>query len=469
MRRIPILLCGLLLPHAALEAREPTELEQLYLEIVNRARLDPNAEVVRLSGLDWGPEGSPTAPDLNEGLTAGTISSTAKPPLAFDTRLMDSASDYADFLLATEQFSHTAKGTATSRMEAAGFPFSGSFSTGENLAITSSTGPHPVNAERVEEQHAGLFIDGDVPGRGHRTSLMNASFREVGIAIRADSDTQSIFGPNFNDVVSAQNFVTTTGRIFVTGVLYDDFNTNGFYDPGETAGIIDLTVKTLGGTTVATGRSFGSGGYSINLAGVPAGNYEIFGEDSLGDVKVRSLVWGGTVNVKVDFVNPNFLAAPVLSSPYLPDARIGLTQNSFTGNDLYQDTASGQSVRQTAKNSRPLTFHARVENDGSLSDFIRTTGSRGNRFFRVSYLRQSGVNLVNVTASLLTGKVDNLATGAEAAYRISIQAQKPALGKKKGIVVSLRSVSGAEAARIDRINAIVANKTKKPKKKSKAR
>lgn len=379
---------------------------------------------------------------------------------------MDSASDYADLLLANEKFQHNFNGTPTSHMIAAGFPFSGSFSTGENLAITSSTGPHPVNLDRVDEQHEGLFIDGDVSGRGHRRSIMESNFREVGIAIRADSDTQSIFGAGFNDVISVQHFVRSTGRIFVTGVLYDDMNTNGFYDPGETAGIIDLAVKTTGGTTVATGRSFGSGGYSINLDGVAAGNYELFATDPLGDVRVKPFVWAGTQNVKVDFVDPNFLADPVLSTPRQPDARIGLTLTSFTGNDVYQDTASGQVVRQTAKNSRSLTSHARIENDGSLSDFVRTTGSRGSRFFRVTYLRQSGVNLVNVTASLLTGKVDNLAPGAEASYRISIQPQKPALGKKKGISVSLRSVSNAEPARADRVNVIVANKTKKPKKKA---
>lgn len=421
-----------------------------------------------MSGEKWGdePNTNPATPDLNEGLTAGTISATAKPPLAFDTRLVDSASDYSDFLLATQQFSHTAQGTPTERMIAAGFPFSGSFSTGENLAITAFSGAHPVNLDRVNKHHQGLFIDGEVPGRGHRISLMNANFREVGIAIREDANGVSMFGTGFTDALSTQHFVRSGTRIFVTGVLYKDLNTNGFYDPGESSGIIDLRVETNGGTVLATGRSFGSGGYSINMAGVPAGNYFLIGKDSLDVEDSEPFVWGATQNVKVDFVNPDFIAAPVLSTPYLPDAGISLTESGFTGNDVYQDSAAGQALRQNAKNTRPLTWHTKVENDGSLSDFVTTTGTRGSRFFRVSYFTKVGSNQTNVTASLLTGVVDNLATGAERTYKISVQALKPALGKKTGLTVALRAVSGAESSRVDRVNAVVINKTKKPKRKA---
>lgn len=54
MRTFPLLICGILMPAAALQAREPTDLEQYYLELVNRARANPNGEVTRLSGEIWG-------------------------------------------------------------------------------------------------------------------------------------------------------------------------------------------------------------------------------------------------------------------------------------------------------------------------------------------------------------------------------------------------------------------------------
>lgn len=463
-RLTSILTAGLVLPVAVLPAREPTSLEQYYLELVNRARANPTAEVTRLAGKTWGDNGSPAAPDLNEGLAANTIAAAAKPPLAFDTRLIDSASNYTNFLLANEKFSHTASGTPTSRMIAAGFPFSGSFSTGENLANTASTGPHPVNVERVEEHHDGLFIDGNVPGRGHRITLMNANFREVGIAIQADFDGQSFWGPGYNEVISTQNFATSGNRVFVTGVLYTDLNTNGFYDPGESAGIIDLRVVNTGGSTLASGRSFGSGGYSINMSGVAPGSYRLVGRDSFGFEKSENFVWGGTQNVKVDFVNPGFLAPPVFSTPYRPDATIGLSPSRLTGNDVYQNTTTGQAVRQVARTTRPLTWHARVQNDGSSSDFIRTTGTRSNRYFRVTYLRRVGTRDVNVTASVTTGLRDNLSAGVSSSYRVLIQPLKPALGRRNGITVALRAQSSAEPARIDRVNAVALNSTKKPKK-----
>ena len=52
-----------------------TAQEQLVLELINRARLDPAAEAARF-GIA-----------LNEGLPAGTISTAAKQPLAMDDAL----------------------------------------------------------------------------------------------------------------------------------------------------------------------------------------------------------------------------------------------------------------------------------------------------------------------------------------------------------------------------------------------
>ena len=53
---------------------QPTAFEQYFLELVNRARLDPAAEAARL-GIG-----------LNDGLAAGTITTAAKAPLAFNPR-----------------------------------------------------------------------------------------------------------------------------------------------------------------------------------------------------------------------------------------------------------------------------------------------------------------------------------------------------------------------------------------------
>ena len=58
---------------------DPTDYEQLLLELVNEARADPLAEAARL-GID-----------LNEGLAAGRIGAEPKPPLAFHPQLIEAA------------------------------------------------------------------------------------------------------------------------------------------------------------------------------------------------------------------------------------------------------------------------------------------------------------------------------------------------------------------------------------------
>ena len=50
----------------------PSAAEQYFLELINRARANPAAEAARL-GIS-----------LNEGLAGGTITASAKPPLAFN-------------------------------------------------------------------------------------------------------------------------------------------------------------------------------------------------------------------------------------------------------------------------------------------------------------------------------------------------------------------------------------------------
>jgi len=452
-----------LLATTFLAAREPSSLEQYYLELVNRARANPNAEVTRLSAETWGDTGSPAAANLNEGLAPGTISAAAKPPLAFDTRLIDAASDYSDLLLANEAFTHTYAGTTPkSRMTAAGFPFVPSWGTGENLALTTANVPNPVDSDRVEEHHMNLFIDGDVPDRGHRLSILNASYREVGIAIRADSDSDSFFGPPYTeDVVSTQNFAFSQGRIFVTGVIFFDTNSNTFYDPGESAGILSLVVKNGANTTVASGTSFGSGGYSINLSGQPAGSYTLVARNGIGEEATAAFTWNGSTNVKADIIDPGFTVPSVLAAPYLPDAAIGITEDQLVGKEIISASGRGQSVRDKTKSPGFVDWHACVRNGGASPDDIRITASGSTRFFRVSYLRRDGDSMKNESAALVLGRDVPLQAGEAADYLIRIKPEKRALGKRKNYSLFLESLSGNDPALSDRVTGLLLNKTVK--------
>src|SRR5918997_2057697 len=134
---------------------QPSAYEQYFLELVNRARANPGAEASRL-GID-----------LNEGLSSGTISNTAKQPLAMNQFLNDSAQSHSDWMLATDNFSHTgANGSsAGDRMKAAGYSLNGSWTWGENITIRWGGSPSESNA-LVQSFHDGLF-----KSAGHRKNI----------------------------------------------------------------------------------------------------------------------------------------------------------------------------------------------------------------------------------------------------------------------------------------------------------
>jgi len=96
---------------------ELTAHEQLLIELVNRARLDPAGEAARY-GID-----------LNDGLAAGTITAAPKQPLAPNPNLATAAQGHSQWMLDNDVFSHTGAGGSDpeDRMRGAGYAFTGWF------------------------------------------------------------------------------------------------------------------------------------------------------------------------------------------------------------------------------------------------------------------------------------------------------------------------------------------------------
>ena len=88
-----------------------TALEQMLLELINRARLDPAAEAARF-GID-----------LNEGLAPNTISGVSKQPLAMNETLLSVARAHSQDMINRDYFAHdTPEGvTAFQRIANAGY------------------------------------------------------------------------------------------------------------------------------------------------------------------------------------------------------------------------------------------------------------------------------------------------------------------------------------------------------------
>lgn len=263
-------------PSAIDVARQPTATEVLVLEMVNRARFDPEAEA-ELYGIT-----------LNAGVSGTPISPDRKPPLAFNLQLIDAARKHSDWMLDADVFSHTgANGSShTERMRAAGYVFSGSWSSGENISWSGSSGSNIDLTAAAYGHHRGLFRSA-----GHRVNMLSTGYREVGIGHRDGYFLAD--GTNWRASMLTEKFARSGNSYFLTGVVYNDANQDGFYNVNEGLSGITLTVN---------GRShavFSTGSYTVPLSN---GTYNIsFSGEALG-TPVNYTVQINNANVKFDVI-----------------------------------------------------------------------------------------------------------------------------------------------------------------------
>lgn len=288
-RAVAFSLAALLAVTAGSAWAEATALEQYMLELVNRARHNPGEEADRYLG-----------GELNEGLPAGTLSAAPQPPLVFDHALNTAADGHTADMIAENFFGHTGTDGTSShqRMSRAGFPFAGTFGSGENIAARSNFGG-VVNAASILQMHINLFVDAGVSGRGHRVNLLNANFESVGLgAAHAASFIPLSSLPS--DIVT-QNFAYTASQgPYLTGVAYDDRDDDGFYTPGEGLSGLTITAFDAGTADVAgTTSTTNTGGYALPL---PSGSYDVEIVGPLGTVSSSGIKLA-SVNKKLDYHN----------------------------------------------------------------------------------------------------------------------------------------------------------------------
>jgi uncharacterized protein YkwD len=312
----------------------PTNDEQYMLELVNRARVNGDAEAARL-GLSSLNEGPPT-----EGSDPWTILSATQ-PLSWNPKLQNAAQGQADVLQNGDQFfsgqsPHTyPNGTSSpqARIAAAGYQ-EASFSTArtsqngflpgpEAIAEEISQGSGPYTGARVttavrtahegvagDPNNAGLFRDLTVPGRGHRSTIMYEFWREIGIGISTGTDQGQ--GSTWDSIYIVQDFgaqsSSSTSGPYITGVVYQDANGNGFYDPGE--GVGGVSVHVAGANYYAVTSS--SGGYSVPVSG--DGNYTVSFSGGGVTSTNKSATISGNLNAKVDFVTTPTAEPTVLAN-----------------------------------------------------------------------------------------------------------------------------------------------------------
>ena len=203
-------------------------------------------------------------------------------PLAFNDRLRASSEAHSEWMLATGTFSHDGEGgsDAGDRIVAAGYELTGNWAWGENLAWISKRAPVGLEDE-IAQSHTNLMNS-----PGHRANILEASFREIGIA-----SVEGVFD-GYDSLMTTQNFGRSGTELFITGVAYaDDGNTR--YDYGEGYG--GIRVEALSNGQVVASDVTGVGGdFALEL---PAGTYTVTFDGRMArEITVTS------VNVKTDLI-----------------------------------------------------------------------------------------------------------------------------------------------------------------------
>ena len=297
---------------------DPSSEEQMYLEYINRARALPWEEGYLLA--------TSTDPEIQftyqffgtdlQRVVDEIAQYPPQPPLAFESRLIEIARSHSEYMLRNAVQEHEERDPATgavinttsSRLLGTGYPLSAG---GESVYAYAKS---PLEGHASFEVDWGFGDGGVQRPPGHRNSNHDGAFRELGVgvvrgtrsrvipAVTHIDGTNVVITPAVTNTVGPSLVTLDFGsradlQPMVTGVVYYDFNTNGFYDVDE--GVPGVRVEGPISGWFAQTRS--SGGYAIpGVEGTQTIRF-LSGDRELGARSVTVIVGK---NVKQDWVLP---------------------------------------------------------------------------------------------------------------------------------------------------------------------
>lgn len=305
---------------------QPTDDEQLYLELINRARANPPQEGTWLFQLtDPNVLSAIDSFDVNLTLMVNEFNGIApSQPLAFSAPMIAAARLHSALMFTNQVQEHQITSInepgLLARLQNEGY---NAVTVSENIFSYS---------DNTLYGHAGFQIDwgndadGMQTGRGHRVNIHRADFREIGVGVY--DGVNGDVGPQ---LVTQDFGRTADDKPFLTGVVYHDLNSNQFYDLGE--GLGGVTVGVTGANFFALTAS--SGGYTIPLPG--NGNYTVSFTAANGGNFTTNVTVSGNLNTKVDWLpvyQPPTLTGPAkpvngFSMSYSFSTPIGITNYSW--------------------------------------------------------------------------------------------------------------------------------------------
>lgn len=307
---------------------DPSPIEQFYLELINRARADAIAEAERLAATTdpdilnaytfFGIDPDDIVYQFTQQVSSGEMPLSAQ-PLSFHSALLEAAELHSQDLLTNEFQGHVSSDNPpspfqpgfgpTQRAEAVGY----NGGVGENVFSYSRSAIHG---------HAGFNVDwgyespehpnynpefagqGMQNPAGHRLNIHRGDYREIGVGVV--EGTNGRVGPQ----LVTQNFAFGAAPL-ITGVIFEDENDNGFYDPGE--GLPGVRVDVDGSAHYAISSE--SGGYSVPVSS--DGTHQVTFSGGGFAAYHQSVDVNGGENVKLDYVDPPPEIVPTVESVVL--------------------------------------------------------------------------------------------------------------------------------------------------------
>ncbi len=254
-----------------LMAFDPSAIEQEMLQLINRFRSDPVGEYSRLIASTSPIRSFETevTTQLEFSKVDGSMLRTELsrlspvPPVGWHEVVYNVATAQNGTMIAKQSQEHYPN--LASALNAMGVPIEAG--TGQNAFYNNKNIGHTpffVHSAYVIDWAAGAAdaVGGMQKDRGHRVTLMNSLYNQVGSAVTVNSN-----------LVSTQMFAKiSSAQKLAVGAIFEDKNGSGWYEAGEGIGNARIAFKNQASGETVTTNALTAGGYQVVL---PAGTYTV--------------------------------------------------------------------------------------------------------------------------------------------------------------------------------------------------
>ena len=239
-------------------------------------------------------------------------------------------------------------------------------------------------------------------------------------------------------------------------------------------GSITTTTTDRDGVHLTWGAALGATRYYIYRNVVGSSSRELLGQVSTTEFTDTTAVVAENYEYSLrSFADGEFSSFSDGSEGYLgysiTDLSIGKSAAGQVGRGIANSSGAGQVVTSRSKKVRTARLYSELNNPGNIGDTFRLAGSRGNRFFRITYLKYAPV-VENISAAVHAGTAEaiNLEADSSEAYRVSVSPTRSAKRSRKrtlkiGMQIFAHSAFDSDLSDLVRANAIFKNKKKRKK------